>query len=92
MTFNQYLKTYYGISLKEFFKSSPSAKDLLTTVYKHGGYKKLPQPVIEEKDVISDDSDWFDDFPDASDADYWMSYMAEMGYPVDEFTGEPIGW
>ena len=92
MTFNQYLKTYYGISLKEFIRLPSATKRKTSKDYKHGGYAGIPKPVIERTDTIVMDEDLYDALPDESDTDYQMSYMAEMGYPVDEFTGEPIGW
>lgn len=92
MTFNQYLKAYCGISLKEFIKLPSAAKKKTSKDYKHSRYISIPKPVIEKKDTIDMDEDLYDELPDESDTDYWMSYMAEMGYPVDEFNSEPIGW
>ena len=31
------------------------------------------------------------DEPDNTDTEYWMQYMAEAGFPLDD-VGEPIGW
>ncbi len=39
----------------------------------------------------SDELEDYDDEPSSLDTDYWMDYMAEMGYPFTD-DGEPVGW